>query len=81
MDWSFLAGLGVGLSVGLGIALRLMAARDPVPGARWFPRGGPGGTEPQSAGQRATGREVAMVGGRGCGDEALPAQEQGRARA
>jgi len=31
MDFGFLAGLGLGLSVGLGVALRIMAARDPVP--------------------------------------------------
>jgi len=31
MDWSFIAGFGLGLSIGLAIALRIMAARDPVP--------------------------------------------------
>mgnify|MGYP006949703175 FL=1 len=38
MDFGFLAGLGLGLSVGLGVALRIMAARDPVPRASVAPK-------------------------------------------
>ena len=38
MDWSFIAGFGLGLSIGLAIALRIMAARDPVPRASVAPK-------------------------------------------
>lgn len=34
----FMAGMGLGLSIGLGVALRIMAARDPAPRIMGSPR-------------------------------------------